>query len=100
MRGHDHTDVVLITDAADAVTYLALHAELRWRLAPILSEAGLRHDAISVTFESAGGDLRVRLVGPNLDEATKDRVTARVVDGLRATNADLADVEVFYDDCF
>jgi hypothetical protein len=89
-------NAVAVAEGAVEDGYEALRTEIRWRIAPLLSELELRGDAIDMHFETIGPDLYVSLLGPKLADTARQRVASRVADAISTSQRVFSKTSVTY----
>lgn len=89
-------DVVVLAQEAVEDGYDALRSEIRWRVAPLLSELEVRGDSINVDFETLESDLYVTLTGPSLEPIERQRIASRVADAVASSKRVFSKTNVAY----
>ncbi len=89
-------DVVVIVDEAVAAGWEQLRREIRWRIAPLLSDLDVRGDAIDLDFETIGTDLYVTVTGPRIEPAESQRIASRVADAVAISKRTFSKMNVAY----
>lgn len=90
------SDVVDLVEAAVDEGWHLLRREIRWRIAPLLSDLEIRGDAVDLNFETLGPDLYVTVSGPDLDPRDRQRVASRVADAVAASKRQFSKTNVAY----
>lgn len=89
-------NVVAVAENAVAAGWDQLRREIRWRIAPLLSDLDVRGDAIDLDFETIGPDLYVTITGPRIDPEESQRIASRVADAIAISKRTFSKMNVAY----
>jgi hypothetical protein len=96
LSGRVHGDVPSAVESAADHADDPLRAAIADRIDRLMGVAGHRSGDVRITFLRSGADLRIRMSGPAIPEATRQAVGVRVLDAVRSVGRTYGRVDVEY----